>query len=188
MEHNAKDIDDEMAFLYSEEYQEQQKQRLADDSFCNRVDKITGEKHLESLINRLAACEPEFALGLDVQRRIEDFKQTTPPDNVEAEIVAFFDSLSLSEITAHQRYCEKRQKIIWKGEREITNTAINNISGLPELVTSRELAAMLNISTRTLSRWESLGHAPDRVKVGNTVLFYREAIREWLKKNETRHP
>ena len=48
-----------------------------------------------------------------------------------------------------------------------------------------QLAKELGISLRTLNRWTLERKAPTRTKVGNLVLFRREAIDRWLRENET---
>lgn len=50
-----------------------------------------------------------------------------------------------------------------------------------------EVAELLGVSQRTLSRWHALRVGPARAKIGRKVLFRRDAIEAWLAKNET-HP
>src|SRR5262245_10307814 len=51
------------------------------------------------------------------------------------------------------------------------------------LVTSKELADLLGLSTQTLSLWRSAGDGPDYVKLGKTV-FYRESeLKAWIDAN-----
>lgn len=47
-----------------------------------------------------------------------------------------------------------------------------------------EVASLLGISLRTLSRWHALRVGPARCKIGRTVLYRRDAIEAWLEKNE----
>lgn len=50
-----------------------------------------------------------------------------------------------------------------------------------------EVAEILDVSLRTLSRWHALRVGPARCKVGRTILYRQASITEWLVKNET-HP
>ncbi|MBI6630362.1 helix-turn-helix domain-containing protein [Pontibaca sp. S1109L] len=49
-----------------------------------------------------------------------------------------------------------------------------------------EVAALLGVSQRTLSRWHALRVGPARCKVGRRVLYRKSAIDAWLKANETK--
>ena len=51
---------------------------------------------------------------------------------------------------------------------------------LAEYLTEDELAAELEISTRTLVRWRRLREAPPVTRVGRRILFRRSAVRDWL--------
>ena len=48
-----------------------------------------------------------------------------------------------------------------------------------------EVAALLGVSLRTLSRWHALRVGPARCKVGRTVLYRKKAVESWLALNET---
>lgn len=48
-----------------------------------------------------------------------------------------------------------------------------------------EVAALLGVSLRTLSRWHVLRVGPTRCKVGRTVLYRKNAVESWLALNET---
>lgn len=48
-----------------------------------------------------------------------------------------------------------------------------------------QVAELLSVSKRTLSRWHALRVGPSRVKVGRTVLYRRAAVDAWLVANET---
>lgn len=50
-----------------------------------------------------------------------------------------------------------------------------------------EVATLLDVSLRTLSRWHALRVGPPRCKVGRTVLYRKPAVEAWLERNET-HP
>jgi excisionase family DNA binding protein len=50
-----------------------------------------------------------------------------------------------------------------------------------------DVAELLGVSQRTLSRWHALRVGPPRCKVGRTVLYRKPAVDAWLEKNET-HP
>jgi excisionase family DNA binding protein len=55
-------------------------------------------------------------------------------------------------------------------------------------LTPRQLAAELGISLRTLCRWNLLRKAPTCSRVGNLVLYRREAVDQWLRANESMTP
>jgi len=57
----------------------------------------------------------------------------------------------------------------------------------PTHMTPGEVARLLGVSLRTLSRWHAQRVGPPRCKVGRTVLYRKEAVEAWLTKNET-HP
>ena len=50
----------------------------------------------------------------------------------------------------------------------------------PLLVTAAELAALLNLSKRTLWRLRSAGDLPKPVKLGNSVRWVRDEIKKWI--------
>lgn len=48
-----------------------------------------------------------------------------------------------------------------------------------------QVAELLSVSLRTLSRWHALRVGPSRVKVGRTILYRQAAVEAWLTANET---
>jgi phage terminase Nu1 subunit (DNA packaging protein) len=48
-----------------------------------------------------------------------------------------------------------------------------------------DVASLLGVSLRTLSRWHSLRVGPPRAKVGRTVLYRSTAFEAWLSQNES---
>jgi excisionase family DNA binding protein len=50
----------------------------------------------------------------------------------------------------------------------------------PLLITAAELAALLNLSKRTLWRLRSAGDLPKPVKLGNSVRWIRDEIKNWI--------
>lgn len=48
-----------------------------------------------------------------------------------------------------------------------------------------QVAELLSVSNRTLSRWHALRVGPSRVKVGRTILYRQAAVDAWLADNET---
>jgi DNA-binding transcriptional regulator YiaG len=46
------------------------------------------------------------------------------------------------------------------------------------------VARMLNTSTRTLLRWESLRVGPPRIKIGHVRLYDLSRLSDWLKQHE----
>ena len=53
-------------------------------------------------------------------------------------------------------------------------------SETPLLITASKLAALLEISTRTLWRLRSAGRLPEPVRLGGAVRWRREDIQEWI--------
>jgi transcriptional regulator with XRE-family HTH domain len=47
-----------------------------------------------------------------------------------------------------------------------------------------ELAEALNVSPRTLDRWEALRKGPPRVRVGRTILYSIDSVADWLLSQE----
>ena len=52
------------------------------------------------------------------------------------------------------------------------------------VMTPDQAASFLGISDRTLSRWHLQRVGPPRIKIGGRVLYRREALLDWLIKNE----
>jgi predicted DNA-binding transcriptional regulator AlpA len=53
------------------------------------------------------------------------------------------------------------------------------------LLTEQELADMLGYKVLTLVTWRQQGRGPDYTKLGKTIFYRREAVQEWIKRNET---
>ena len=51
-------------------------------------------------------------------------------------------------------------------------------------LTITECAAELGVDQRTIQRWHRLREAPPRTKIGNKILYRREAVAEWLRSRE----
>lgn len=51
----------------------------------------------------------------------------------------------------------------------------------PKLLTRRELAAVLQVSSETISRWVSAGKIPAAVRTGQIMRFDLDAVREALR-------
>jgi hypothetical protein len=54
----------------------------------------------------------------------------------------------------------------------------------PDYITRHEFAQGLRKTVRSIDRLILLGEAPPYVQVGNTKLFRREAIAQWLRSRE----
>ncbi len=52
---------------------------------------------------------------------------------------------------------------------------------LADYLTQEQLADQLDVSTRTLDRWNRLGTGPVPTKVGIKTLYHREDVARWLK-------
>ena len=70
-----------------------------------------------------------------------------------------------------------------------TETAMNSPNTLPlsgrHLLTIRQAAEVLGVSTRTLARWHALRVGPARCKVGRKVIYRPTAIEAWLQAHES---
>jgi hypothetical protein len=58
--------------------------------------------------------------------------------------------------------------------------------GARQYVSAQRVASMLNISVRTLSRWDAARIGPPKIKVGRLILFDVSKLTEWLANQETR--
>lgn len=71
------------------------------------------------------------------------------------------------------------------------NTVLGSVDQTPIEFGSRkylkpeQLAAKLNISTRTLLRWDAHRVGPPRCRIGKLVLYDIEKLPEWLERFET---
>ncbi|MCT6836469.1 MAG: helix-turn-helix domain-containing protein [Bifidobacteriales bacterium] len=55
----------------------------------------------------------------------------------------------------------------------------------PAMMTVKEVAAMLRVSTVTLGKWRRAGKGPKAIKLGyNKVVYSEKAVRAWLKDKE----
>jgi predicted site-specific integrase-resolvase len=54
----------------------------------------------------------------------------------------------------------------------------------PNHLQPKEVAEILDVSLRTLSRWHAMRVGPARCKVGRTILYRKTSITEWLIENE----
>ena len=55
---------------------------------------------------------------------------------------------------------------------------------LSEWITRKQLAAELGVSVDTLGRWESQRVGPPCIRVGRRVIYRRETVCEWLRRQE----
>lgn len=53
-----------------------------------------------------------------------------------------------------------------------------------ELLAPDQVATLLRVSLRTISRWQALGMGPRRIKIGQRTLYRPSAVRLWLDQNE----
>lgn len=54
-------------------------------------------------------------------------------------------------------------------------------------LTSREVAALLNVKQQTLDAWASQGRGPDYVKVEGVRRYDPEDLRAWLEARKVKH-
>jgi hypothetical protein len=55
----------------------------------------------------------------------------------------------------------------------------NIAESTPRLMTQRQLAARLNVSSRTLERWRAAGIGPEFIRLGKLVRY--QPVSNWLK-------
>jgi predicted DNA-binding transcriptional regulator AlpA len=53
-----------------------------------------------------------------------------------------------------------------------------------QIMTNKEVANFLGVSTRTLARWHAHRKGPARISAGRKPLYRFEAILHWLQQNE----
>ncbi|ANY18667.1 Helix-turn-helix domain protein [Tsuneonella dongtanensis] len=54
----------------------------------------------------------------------------------------------------------------------------------PDLLSANDVAELLGVSRRTLSRWNRLRKGPPRVKVGRFMFYRHASLNEWLRAHE----
>jgi hypothetical protein len=59
--------------------------------------------------------------------------------------------------------------------------------GARHYVSAERLASMLGVSVRTLSRWDTTGIGPPKIKIGKLILFDLGRLSEWLASRESDH-
>lgn len=57
-----------------------------------------------------------------------------------------------------------------------------------DLLTIRELAEQLEVTCRTLERWNAQRIGPPRIKLGKKVYYRIEAVKEWILSQEQAQP
>jgi predicted DNA-binding transcriptional regulator AlpA len=67
-------------------------------------------------------------------------------------------------------------------DEQLVQTA--NAALLEDYLGKEELAKELDISERTLDRLETRRVGPPRTVIGRTILYRKEAVRDWLKSRE----
>jgi excisionase family DNA binding protein len=69
--------------------------------------------------------------------------------------------------------------------REELVMSVADSPSLPSsFLTNKDLAQLLRVSVRTVSRWNALDHGPPRIQVGRLILYRPEAVHRWLKRRE----
>ena len=51
---------------------------------------------------------------------------------------------------------------------------------LSEWMTRAELALELHVTTETLCRWNSRRHGPAPTRIGRSIFYRRDAVRQWI--------
>ncbi len=52
--------------------------------------------------------------------------------------------------------------------------------GGPVLISAREAAAMCGRSLRTWRAWDAIGHIPRPMRIGRSVLWRAEELKQWI--------
>lgn len=52
------------------------------------------------------------------------------------------------------------------------------------VLTKDQVAKLLNVSQRTLSRWHAEGDGPPMLKIGRQARYFEDSVIEWLKARE----
>ena len=60
--------------------------------------------------------------------------------------------------------------------------------GARRYVSAQDVASMLGVSPRTLSRWTAAGAGPPKIKIGKKVLYDLGKLPEWLASREIPPP
>lgn len=59
-----------------------------------------------------------------------------------------------------------------------------DLSTLPELWTTEQTAAFLQLEPTTMAQWRVSGKGPSFIKLGGRVRYYKTEILDWLEKDE----
>lgn len=59
----------------------------------------------------------------------------------------------------------------------------DSMSTPPSLLTTKDLARLLQVSTRTLRRWQRGGHVPPPLRIGGSLRWRAADIETWLSSN-----
>ena len=54
----------------------------------------------------------------------------------------------------------------------------------PDLLDLKEAASLLHVGERTLARWHALRAGPPRVRAGRRVLYRRDDLLTWLRRED----
>ena len=73
------------------------------------------------------------------------------------------------------------------GGSRMESTANENILS-KDYFTQEQLLALLNVTQRTLSRWELCGDGPPRTKLGRKALYRKSSVATWLESREVVAP
>jgi len=63
----------------------------------------------------------------------------------------------------------------------------NNSSKMPEMLSTKQLARMLNMSHRSLENMRQRGEGPRFIKVGRMVRYLLKDVMEWIPDLSLRH-
>lgn len=104
----------------------------------------------------------------------------------DSELLELREALSLLAQVAIDAYLTNRTQ---SAESDVPLNAAQlkpRASFRGELLTRGGLAQELGVSCRTVDRWHALRTDPPRVKIGKTVYYRREAVVEWIARNEVK--
>jgi hypothetical protein len=74
------------------------------------------------------------------------------------------------------------------GQMEALEDMIKRTHYIEPLLTRTEVAVLLDVTPRTLRRWERSRKGPPSLKIGRAVFYRREAFEAWLQGLEAAGP
>jgi hypothetical protein len=82
------------------------------------------------------------------------------------------------------------QEIKYRPAEESQAVSDSLLSLFSNYITKFELAALMEVSDRTIDRWEQFGIGPPRISIGGRIFYNRQKIADWIaaKEKEAQKP